>query len=81
MSRLSDNARPRYVMDAQVSEDGEYVRRTTPIADADVTLARTVYARPLQVGRVEARQGRGLLQNRLASGLLALRFAQLCLRG
>jgi len=42
-------------MAAQVSEDGEYVRRTTPIPDADVTLSRTVYARPFQVGCIAAR--------------------------
>lgn len=35
--------------DAQVSEDGRHVRRTTAVPDADVTMARTVYARPFQV--------------------------------
>ena len=32
-----------------VSVDGEFVRRTTPIPDRDVTLARTVFARPFQL--------------------------------
>lgn len=36
-------------MHAQVSEDDRFVRRTTPIAEADATIARTVYAHPFQV--------------------------------
>jgi len=33
----------------EVSEDGEFVRRTTAVADPQVTIARTVYAHPFEI--------------------------------
>ena len=42
-------AAARTIAFLEVSADGCFVRRTTPIPEADVTLARTVYAHPFKV--------------------------------